>query len=84
MQRHAAEVTEKPATPKTDAATFTITARDVGSKAVRPGHMAELEEERKVLLLTAITVLNRIRGSNIQIGAPYEFMLESAIKTVQL
>lgn len=41
------------ATPKTDFAAFTITPKDVGSQAVRPGHMAELEEERQVLLLAA-------------------------------
>lgn len=83
MLREAAYATaEKPVTPKTDAATFVITTRDVGSKAVRPGLMAEMEEERKVLLLTCVTILNRVRGSNVPIGATYEFMLESAIKAV--
>lgn len=71
-------------TPQTEAATFVITPKDVGSKAVRPGVMAELEQERRVLLLACRTVLNRIQGSKIAIGAHYEFMLESAVKAAEL
>lgn len=68
-----------PATPKTEEATFTITALDVGSPAVRPGHMADLEAENRVLLAACRTVLHRIRSSGIAIGAAYEYALQAAI-----
>lgn len=70
-------------TPKTDAATFVITAKDVGSPAVRPGHMAELEEHRQAMLLTCKLVLRRVRKGNIPIGAAYEMALEYAIKACE-
>lgn len=53
------------ATPKTDFAQFTVTPRDVGSQAIRPGHMAELEQERQVLLLAAKLTLKRIRAGKV-------------------
>lgn len=67
------------ATPKTEEATFTITARDVGSAAVRPGHMAELEAEHRVLLAACKAVLHRIRSGGVAIGASYEYMLQASI-----
>jgi hypothetical protein len=72
------------ATPLTDAARFTITKLDVGSEAVRPGLAAELEQERRMLLMAARLVLSRLRAARIDIGSPYEFALEQAIKLAEL
>ena len=69
-------------TPKTEAAKFTITAMDIGTQAVRPGHMAELEEERLALLLACKATLTRIR-SGVGISAMHEFMLEAAVKVAE-
>jgi hypothetical protein len=68
-----------PATPKTKEATFTITALDVGTPAVRPGHMAELEAENQVLVAACKAILHRLRAGGISIGATYEYMLHAAI-----
>lgn len=70
-------------TPNTVSATFEITARDVGSLAVRPGNMAELEQERDALLLACKLALSRIRTANVPIGAHYEFLLEAAVKATE-
>ena len=83
MQRATEQQVERRSTPATDAAKFTITQRDIGSEAVRPGHMAELEEQRQVLLLAAKLVLGRIRVAKIQIGATYEYALAMAIKQAE-
>lgn len=66
------------ATPKTQEATFTITARDVGTDAVRPGNMAQLEEERRAPLLACKAVLGRMREGG-SLSAVHEFMLECAV-----
>lgn len=70
-------------TPRTTAATFRITELDVGTEAVRPGSMAVIEEERRMLLLAVKLALNRIRACNICIGAAQEYALETAIKTAE-
>lgn len=69
--------------PKTDAVKFLITPRDVGSEAVRPGHMAELEERYQVLLLSAKLTLNRLRQSGARVGAETEYALAMAIKMAE-
>lgn len=66
-------------TPLTDGARFTVTAKDVGSEAVRPGLMAELETERAVLLSAAKIALAHIRKGDVGIGAPYELLLSAAV-----
>lgn len=70
-------------TPLTDAARFVITPKDVGSDAVRPGLMAELEHERYLLLCAARVALAHIKAGNIGIGAGYEFLLEAAVKVAE-
>jgi hypothetical protein len=70
-------------TPVTDSARFVITARDVGSDAIRPGIAAQLEQERAVLLLAAKLVLGRIRAGQVGIGAAYEHALATAIKAAE-
>lgn len=70
-------------TPKTVSATFEITPLDVGSRAVRPGHMAELEQERDALLLVCKLALRRLQSQNVSIGAPYEALLEFTIKAAE-
>jgi hypothetical protein len=79
MQPSAEFLAAASRTPKTAEATFTITAVDVGSEAVRPGHMAELEVENRVLLEACKAVLHRIRSGGIAIGATHEYMLHAAI-----
>lgn len=74
---------EDPQTPQTAAATFTITPRDVGSEAVRPGHMADLEERHQVLLLSAKLALRRIQASGAGIGAETEHALKVAIQMAE-
>ena len=84
MERATEQQVERPhvraGTPATDAAKFIVTERDVGTEAVRVGHMAELEEQRQVLLLAAKLILGRIRAGQIQVGAVYEYALSMAIK----
>lgn len=70
-------------TPLTAAATFRITGLDVGTEAVRPGCMAEVEEGRHVLLSAAKIVLRRLREGHISIGAAHEAALENAIRVVE-
>lgn len=70
-------------TRRTDEATFTVTILDVGSQAVRHGVAKQLEEERTALLLAAKLVLGRIRAAKIEIGSPYEFALEAAIRLAE-
>lgn len=65
--------------PITDAARFVVTPLDVGSDAVRPGCMANIERDRQALLIASRMVLNRLRDGNIQIGAAYEFALQTAV-----
>ena len=65
----------------TERSTFTITALDVGSPAVRPGCMADLEAQHQLLLVAAKGVLNRIQAGNFHVGAVFEYALEQAIKT---
>lgn len=82
MQPRAEFLAAASRTPKTAEATFTITVKDVGSPAVRPGNMAQLEEERQALLLVCKATLTRVRSGN-GISAAHEFMLEAAIKAVE-
>lgn len=70
-------------TPITERSTFTITALDVGSPAVRPGAMAELEQHHQLLLRTSKAVLTRIQNGNIQVGAVFEYALERAIRIAE-
>lgn len=80
MDRANEAVAQASRTPKTDVAKFTITARDVGTEAVRPGHMAELEEQRQALLLAAQIVLQRGRRGQSKLDSVSEHVLETAIK----
>ena len=70
-------------TPRTAEATFTITPLDVGTKAVRPGHMADMEQQRDVLLIAAKLALKQIQGSGIRIGGQFEFALAAAIQIAE-
>jgi hypothetical protein len=85
MDRHSAASVAKPgsSSPRTEASTFTISPLDVGSLAVRPGCMADVEHERQVLLLACKLVLGRIRTGQVPIGATYEYALEAAIKSAE-
>lgn len=86
MDRAAFEVTRGVrATPRTNESSFIITALDVGSAAVRPGCMAEVEEERNLLLVAAKVALNRLQDRKpILMDAIAECALETAIKTAEL
>lgn len=70
-------------TPKTDEVRFLITFRDVNTEAVRPGHMAEMEEQRKVLLVAAKVVLQRAATWKTTLDSISEFALESAVKIAE-
>ena len=69
-----------PPTPITAGATFTITPLDVGSDAVRPGCMADLEQQHALLLIAGRAVLKRIQARKIEVGAVFEYALERAIQ----
>lgn len=45
----------------TEASKFTITAKDVGTEAVRPGCMADLEQQRNLLLAAAKMARKRLQ-----------------------
>lgn len=47
----------------TEGATFTVTEKDLGTQAVRPGCMAELEDQRDVLLAASRMALARLETS---------------------
>lgn len=80
MERHTVAAVAKPGfTPRTAEATFVISSLDVGSQAVRPGCMADLEQEREVLLLAAKLVLERIRRGGA-LDSICEYALDAAIK----
>lgn len=64
-------------TPRTDSARFRITSLDVGSEAVRLGHMAELEHEHYVLITAAKLALHRLQNSGDAVAV---FALQAAIK----
>ena len=83
MDRAAEAVTEPSNTPITDRARFRITDLDVGTEAVRPGAMAEVESGQRVLLAIAKLTLKRIRETNSRIGAAHEYALECAIRVVE-
>ena len=51
---------QAPQPSLTEASKFTITASDVGTEAVRPGCMEDLEQQRNVLLAAARMALKRI------------------------
>jgi hypothetical protein len=74
----------KSSTPRTDEVKFTVTQRDVGTEAVRAGHMAEMEEQRKVLLVAAKLVLDRARSAKSTLDAISEFSLEAAVKMAEI
>jgi hypothetical protein len=76
----AAAVARPSTTPKTDALKFTITPKDVGSEAVRAGHMAEMEEQRQVLLVAVRLVLERARSGKATLDSISQFALETAEK----
>lgn len=86
MDRFQGKIAERPGlkTPLTDSARFTVTKLDVGSEAVRPGLMAEIEQERQMLLLAAKLVLGHVRAGGIPIGAAHELALENAIRIAEL
>ena len=71
-------------TPKTDEVRFLITVRDVGTEAVRPGHMAEMEEQRKVLLIAAKLALLRAQRGKYELDGLTQFALEAAVKMAEL
>ena len=68
---------------KTQESTFVITPKDVGTEAVRPGCMADLEERLEVLLTAAKLVQQRLEQSKIAIGAPYEYALKAGIRVAE-
>ena len=70
-------------TPITDSATFVITLLDVGSRAVRPGVMGDIELERAALLIAAKAVLRHIREGKVAIGAVQEMALETAVRIAE-
>lgn len=79
----AAAPSSKPSlTHITEASTFTITEVDVGTLAVRPGCMAEVEQERLLLLSAAKLILATLRAKK-PIGASYEFILEAAVRAAE-
>lgn len=67
----------------TERSTFVITASDVGTLAVRHGVAEQLEQERQALLIAGRLVLKRIREHDINIGAAYEAILESAVRMTE-
>lgn len=66
----------------TEASTFAITAADVGTLAVRPGCMAEVEQERHLLLVASKLILATLKAGK-QLGSTYEFILEAAIRAAE-
>ena len=84
MDRASAQAVRQTSnTPKTDEVRFLITARDVNTEAVRPGHMAEMEEQRQVLLVAAKLVLQRAEAGKTTLDAISQFALESAVKMAE-
>lgn len=84
MDRASEQAVKKTSnTPKTDEVRFLITVRDVNTEAVRPGHMAELESQRKVLLVAAKVVLQRAAQGKTTLDSISEFALESAVKMAE-
>ena len=80
MDRATSEVLEqRRQTPKTEGAKFVVTELDVGTVAVRHGHMADLEERHQVLLAAAKLVLTRVGEGKAVIGAAHEWALRCAI-----
>lgn len=69
--------------PRTNAAKFSITESDVGSEAVRPGHMADVEEERHTLLVAAKLVLLRHKTGKAKLDAISEVALDAAVKVAE-
>ena len=67
-------------TPLTQSVQFKITPKDVGSQAVRAGHMAELEERCHTLLVAAKLVQQRAQTGNTTLDAISEHALEAAVQ----
>ena len=78
MDRANQAVTKASTTPKTDELKFVITPKDVGSEAVRAGHMAEMEEQREVLMVAAKLVMQRAAAGNATLDAVSQNALEVA------
>lgn len=66
----------------TDSSTFTITEMDVGTLAVRPGCMAEVEQERFLLLAAAKLIVATLKAGK-PLGASYQFILEAAVRAAE-
>lgn len=83
MDRTPQEALAPSSTPRTDAAKFEITKLDVGSAAVRPGQMADLEERLKAILVAA----HLIRARLIAVGGltpEHDLILKAAISVGEM
>jgi hypothetical protein len=78
-----AEIANPTMTPTTDAVKFTVTPKDVGSQAVRAGHMAELEERCHTLIVAAKLVLQRSENGKARLDAVSEHALSLALQIAQ-
>lgn len=85
MNRAAFDVVRgQKSTARTEDSTFTITALDVGTQAVRRGCMAVVEEERNVLLAAAKVALHRLQSRKpADMDGVAEFALEAAVKMAE-
>lgn len=83
MDRANEVVVQVRKTPKTDVAKFTITAKDVGSPAVRAGHMAELEEEHRALLIAVRIALQRGKSGHSKLDSITEHCLTAALRVAE-
>jgi hypothetical protein len=79
---HAAAQGKPSLTPITESSTFAITQKDVGTLAVRPGCMAEVEQERLLLLNAAKLILATLKAGK-PAGPSYQFILEAAVRAAE-
>ena len=79
----AAAVKQPSSTPITDGARFTITPLDVGSEAVRPGMMADVEAHRQALFVAAKIVLQRHNAGQSTLDAVSQHALDTAVRIAE-
>jgi hypothetical protein len=79
---HAAAPGKRSLTHITESSTFTITAADIGTLAVRPGCMAEVEQERLLLLNAAKLIVATLKAGK-PVGPSYQFILEAAVRAAE-
>ncbi len=78
-----AAVKKRRTTTLTEGAKFTITALDVGTDAVRPGMMADLEAQRQALLVAAKLVLMRHNAGQSSLDYVSQHALDVAVKIAE-